>query len=101
MPKAEGGMWGVWEERLRRALLSLFFISLGISIALQQTMLGLLLAFAAYTAWRNQDLPTSLLGRPLLGVLAVLLLSTFLSPAVWLGIANCGWWAPSLSPITW
>ncbi len=88
MPKAEDGMWGVWEERLRRALLSLFFISLSISIALQQTMLGLLLAFAAYTAWRNQDLPTSPLGRPLLGVLAVLLLSTFLSPAVLTSLAG-------------
>jgi putative inorganic carbon (HCO3(-)) transporter len=78
----------MWEERLRWALLALFFISLSLSVALQQTMLGLLLTFGAYTIWRNKDFPTSPLDLSLLGFLAVLLFSTFLSPAVWTSLAG-------------
>jgi len=51
-------------------------------VAIQQTLLGLLLAFGAYTIWRNRAFPTSPLDRSLLIVLATLLLSTVLSPAV-------------------
>ena len=35
----------MWEERLRWVLLALFFISFNLSVAVQQTVLGLLLAF--------------------------------------------------------
>ncbi|MGH7964706.1 MAG: hypothetical protein ACRERD_23320, partial [Candidatus Binatia bacterium] len=38
----------MWEERLRSGLLSFFFISLCLPIAIQQTALGLLLAFLTY-----------------------------------------------------
>src|SRR2546425_6815971 len=72
----------MWEARIRRALLSLFFISLCLSVAIQQTALGLSLAFLAYVGWRNQGLPTTPLARPLQLCLAVLLLSTLLSPDV-------------------
>ncbi len=73
----------MWEDRLRWALLALFFISFNLSVAVQQTLLGLLLAFGGYTIWRKKGFPASPLDRPLLVFLAVLLLSTFLSPAVW------------------
>jgi O-antigen ligase len=73
----------MWEDRLRWALLALFFISFNLSVAVQQTLLGLLLAFGGYTIWRKQEFPASPLDRPLLVFLAMLLLSTFLSPAVW------------------
>src|SRR5213594_2858581 len=70
------------EERLRRALLSLFFVSLCLPVAIQQTALGLLLAFLAYAGWRNQGLPATPLDRPLLLFFAALLLSTLFSPDV-------------------
>lgn len=72
----------MWADRLRKPLLTLFFISLSTTIAFQQSMLGVLLAFGAYTCWRNKSFPSSPLDRPLLGLLAVLLLSTLLSPAI-------------------
>ena len=78
----------MWEERLRWALLTLFFISFSLSVAVQQTLLGLLLAFGSYTIWRKKSFPESPLDRPLLVFLAALLLSTFLSPAVWLSLAG-------------
>jgi O-antigen ligase len=81
-------MWGMWEERLRWALLVLFFVSFGLSVALQQGLLGLLLAFAGYTVWRNKDFPASPLDCPLLLFLAALLVSTCLSPAVWNSLAG-------------
>src|SRR2546426_1694130 len=79
---------GMWEERLRWALLALFFVSFSVSVALQQSLLGLLLAFGGYTVWRKKDFPTSPLDRPLLVFLAALLVSTFLSPAVWTSLAG-------------
>jgi len=78
----------MWGEKLRKTLLTLFFISLSVTIAFQQTMLGLLLAFGAYTCWRKKSFPSSPLDRPLLGVLTVLLLSTFLSPAILTSLAG-------------
>src|SRR3989442_4405319 len=72
----------MWEERLSRALLSLFFVSLCLPVAIQQTALGLSLAFLAYVGWRNQGLPPTPLARPLLLCLAALLLSTLFSPDV-------------------
>ena len=81
-------MPGMWEERLRWALLAFFFVSFGVSVALQQSLLGLLLAFGSYTVWRKKDFPTSPLDRPLLVFLAALLVSTFLSPAVWTSLAG-------------
>ena len=78
----ECGLEEMWKERLRRALLSLFFVSLGLPVAIQQTTLGLSLAFLAYVGWRNQGLPPTPLARPLLLCLAALLLSTLFSPDV-------------------
>ncbi|MBI3800049.1 MAG: hypothetical protein HY268_24125, partial [Deltaproteobacteria bacterium] len=81
-------MRGMWEERLRWALLVLFFVSFSLSVAVQQTLLGLLLAFAGYMMWRRKNFPASPLDRPLLVFLTALLLSTFLSPAVWPSLAG-------------
>src|SRR5919109_2654543 len=72
----------MWEERIRRALLSLFFVSLCLPVAIQQTALGLSLAFLAYVGWRNRGLPSTPLDRPLLLCLTALLLSTLFSPDV-------------------
>ncbi len=72
----------MWEEKVRRGLLTLFFISLSLTVAFQQTLLGLLLAFGVYTIWRDKVFPSSPLDRLLLIFLAALLLSTFLSPAI-------------------
>lgn len=76
-PVSGGGV----EERIRRALLLLFFIALNISVALQQTILGCALGFLAYVGWRKKGLPPTPLDRPLLGFLAVLLVSAVLSPS--------------------
>lgn len=70
------------ESSLRRALLSLFAISLCLPIAIQQTTLGLLLAFLTYSCWRKKDLPRTPLDRPLLLFLGTLLLSTLFSPDI-------------------
>lgn len=72
----------MWEEKLRRALLTLFFVSLCLPVAIQQTALGVLLAFLAYVGWRHKGLSATPLDRPLLGVFAALFLSSLLSPAV-------------------
>ena len=69
-----------YEDPLGRVLVQLFFFSLCTSIAIQQTGLGLLLAFGAYTCWRKKYLPTTPLDRPLLLFYGALLLSTFLGP---------------------
>lgn len=66
----------------------LFFASLCMSVAIQQAMLGVLLALLAYRGWRDRGLPPTPLDRPLLGLLAVLLLSTFLSPDVLTSLAG-------------
>lgn len=63
-------------------MLTFFFVSLSLSIAIQQAALGILLAFLAYISWQRKRVPVSPLDRPLLWFFAALLLSTFLSPAV-------------------
>src|SRR5262245_2072808 len=78
----------MWEEKLRRVLLSLFFVSLSLSVAIQQTVLGLLLALLTYVGWRDKGLPATPMDRPLLLLLGVLLLSTFLSPDVSTSLAG-------------
>jgi O-antigen ligase len=70
------------ENRIRTALLSLFFVSFNLPVAIQQTALGCALAFTAYLAWRRKALPATPLDRPLLGFFAALLLSAFFCPAV-------------------
>jgi hypothetical protein len=67
---------------LRRALVALFAVSLCLSIAIQQTALGLLLAFLTYSCWQKKSLPHTPLDRPLLLFLGALLLSTLFSPDV-------------------
>lgn len=76
-PVSGGGV----EERIRGALLLLFFIALNVSVALQQTILGCALGFLAYVGWRKQGLPATPLDRPLLSFLAVLLVSAVFSPS--------------------
>jgi len=76
------------ESTLRRALVSLFAVSLCLSIAIQQTALGLLLVFLAYSCWRNRGLPRTPLDRPLLLFLGALLLSTFFSPDVFTSLSG-------------
>ncbi len=78
----------MWEEKLRRVLLSLFFVSLSLSVAIQQTVLGLLLALLTYVGWRDKGLPATPMDRPLLLLLGALLLSTFLSPDVSTSLAG-------------
>jgi O-antigen ligase len=72
----------MWEEKLRRILLTFFFVSLPISVALQQTALGLLLTLLAYYGWRQAPTRSSPLDWPVMIFFATLLLSTVLSPAV-------------------
>src|SRR5215831_393254 len=72
----------MWEEKLRTILLTVFFVSLTLPIAIQQTALGLSLAFLAYVCWRSKNLPSSPLDRPLLIFFGALLLSALLSPSV-------------------
>jgi len=90
----------MWEEKLRSGLLSFFFISLCLPIAIQQTALGLLLAFLVYevvgkhfiSKSATSENPQSVISSPqsfsspldlpLLLFLTALLLSTCFSPAV-------------------
>ncbi len=70
------------ESSLRRALLALFAVSLCLSIAIQQTALGLLLAFFVYSCWQKRGLPCTPFNGPLLLFLGALLLSTLFSPDI-------------------
>lgn len=70
------------EERVRKILLTLFFISLNLSVAIQQTSLGCALAFVAYVGWREKGLSFSPLDWALVGFFAALLLSAVFSPSV-------------------
>src|SRR5258705_6324449 len=72
----------MWEEKIRSFLLTFFFISLPLSIAVQQAALGLLLVFLAYRSWQNKQIPRSPLDWPLGALFAAFLLSSLLSPAV-------------------
>src|SRR5262245_16095751 len=72
----------MWEEKLRTILLTLFFVSLPLSVAIQQTALGLLLAFLVYRSWRTKRLPHSPLDWLLSAFFAAMLLSSLLSPAM-------------------
>ena len=69
-------------ERIRAALLSFLAVALPLGIAVQQTALGFVVAFLAYTCWRERRLPRSPLDRPLLLCLGALVLSTLASPDV-------------------
>jgi hypothetical protein len=71
-----------WEEKLRRALLFFFFFSLCLSVALQQTAVGLLLGFFSYSCWRNRTLPATPLNLSLFLFFVAFLLSTLMSPDV-------------------
>lgn len=68
------------EEKVGRVLLFLFFASLCTSVALQQTFLGIGLAFAAYTCWRKKSLPRTPLEQPILLFAGALLVSTLVCP---------------------
>src|SRR5262245_1748654 len=71
----------MWDEKLRTLLLTFFFVTLPVSVALQQAALGLLLAFLVYTYWRNPSPPSSPLDWFVLAFFVALLLSAMLSPA--------------------
>ena len=70
------------EERIRKILLTLFFVALNLPIAIQQASLGCALAFVAYLGWREKRFSRTPLDGALLGFFAVLILSALLSPAV-------------------
>ncbi len=71
------------ENRVRQALLTLFFFSFSLPVAIQQTALGCMLAFAAYWGWRARSLPATPVDRPLLGFFLALVLSALFCPSVW------------------
>jgi len=78
---AEGPAFGA--ERLRKGVLRLFFASLCLSVAIQQTALALLLSLMAWVSVIERRPPATPLNRPLGLFLGALLLSTLLSPDVW------------------
>jgi len=67
---------------MQRILLAFFFVSFSLPVALQQSLLGLLLATVAFRCWQEKRLPTTLLDRPLLVLLGAFLLSTLFCPDV-------------------
>jgi O-antigen ligase len=67
---------------MRAVLVSLLAVALPLGIAVQQTVLGCVLAFLAYACWRERRLPRSPLDRPLLLCLGAFVLSTLASPDV-------------------
>jgi hypothetical protein len=91
----------MWEDRVRKGLLALFFVSLSSPVAIQQAALGLLLAFLAYALsplciamWPRTvpdalrrprhvlTLPSTPLNRAFLLFFGALLVSTLCSPDV-------------------
>ncbi len=70
------------ENLVRQTLLTVFFISLSLPVAIQQTALALLLAFVAYLGWWNKGFSQTPLDRPILGFFAALVVSALFCPAV-------------------
>ncbi len=70
------------ETYIRQTLLTLFFISFNLPIAIQQTMLGCILAFTAYRCWREKRTPRTPLNRPLGVFFAALIAAALFCPSV-------------------
>jgi O-antigen ligase len=68
------------DDGVRRALLALFAAALPLAIAVQQTMLAIVLMYFAVVAWRRRAWPRTPLDLPLATFAAALLLSTAFSP---------------------
>ena len=72
----------VTNEKSEKILLSLFFASLSLSIALQQVLLGIMLVTLGVHCWHRRLLPATLLDRPLLVLFSTFLLATLFSPDI-------------------
>ncbi|MGE0825161.1 MAG: O-antigen ligase family protein [Candidatus Binatia bacterium] len=72
----------IFFDKMRERLLPLFFVALPLSVAIQQTLLGVLLALVVVYCWRERKLPTTVLDGPLFFLFGAFLLSTLFSPAV-------------------
>ena len=80
MGDGAGAGWEERRERVLSAVLGLFFIGLCTSVAIQQTLLGLLLGLGAYHCWRTRRVPFTPLD-PALGLFfGALLVSSLLGP---------------------
>ncbi len=69
-----------WVDCSVRIGLALFFISLCTAIAIQQTLLGIMLGVGAYYCWRTHTVPRTPLDPVLVLFLGALLLSSLLGP---------------------
>jgi len=69
-------------DRIRAALLALFFFSFSFPVAIQQTALFLLFMLLGFDCWQDQRLPPTILNRPLVILLGALLLSTMFCPDI-------------------
>ncbi len=70
----------IWAERSVRIGLGLFFVSLCTSVAIQQTLLGVMLGLGACHCWRTRTVPRTPLDPALLLFGGALLLSSLLGP---------------------
>ena len=68
------------EERIEHVLHTLFFIGLCTSVAIQQTLLGIMLGVGAYHCWRTRTVPRTPLDPAFLFFFGALLLSSLLGP---------------------
>ena len=69
-------------DKLRGVLLALFFFSLPLPVAWQQTALILLLVLLGIDCWQQRHFPSSILDRSLLVLFGAFLLSTLFCPDV-------------------
>lgn len=70
-------------ERLRKASLTLLFVSLSLPVAIQQTVLGCAWALLSYSLWTRREIPKTPLDRPLLLFFAALVLTALFCPSTW------------------
>lgn len=73
---------GRLSERIKKILLALFFLALSLPVAVQQTLLGVLLVILGVHCWQRRILPTTSLDRSLLVLFGAFLLSTLASPDI-------------------
>jgi O-antigen ligase len=68
--------------RIKKILLALFFLALSLPVAVQQTLLGMLLIILGVHCWQQRTTPTTSLDRSLLTLFGAFLLSTLTSPDI-------------------
>jgi len=77
-----GGRGVKLSERIKKILLALFPLALSLPIALQQTVLGMLLILLVVHCWQQRTAPTTHLDCFLLLLFGAFLLSTLMSPDI-------------------